>query len=126
MKINLKSFFMGIIFTMAFFLFTGGLFMPKHLKVSSIEIIDQGDNESGYIVIKNADGKLISYLGASQSNRGILTLKDQTGNTKINISSNDNGGYFQAKDQIGNESVYLNDFLNKTSEEAEGVIGCSP
>ena len=124
MKINLKSFFMGIIFTMAFFLFTGGLFMPKHLKVSSIEIIDQGDNESGYIIIKNSDGELVSYLGVGQSNRGILTLKDQEGNTKINIRSNDNGGYFQAKDQTGNQSVYLDDFSNKTSEESEGVIGC--
>ena len=67
---------------------------------------------------------MVSYLGVGQSNGGILTLKDQEGNTKINISSNDNGGYFQAKDQTGNQSVYLDDFSNKTSEESEGVIGC--
>ncbi len=107
MKINLTSFLCGIILTMAFFLFTGGLFMPKHLKVNSIEIIDHGDNNSGYLIVKNSEGNIVSYLGVGQSNRGILTLKDEEGDTKINISSNESGGYFKANDNNDNESVYI-------------------
>ena len=107
MKINLTSFLLGIIFTMSFFLFTGGILMPKHLKVNSIEIIDEGNNKSGHLIIKNSEGNIVSYLGVGQSNRGILTLKDQVGDTKINISSNENGGYFKANDANNNESLYL-------------------
>ena len=75
MKINLTSFLFGIIATMTFFLFTGSLFMPKNLKVNSIEIIDDGNNNSGYLIIKNSEGKIVSYLGVGKSNKGILTLK---------------------------------------------------
>ena len=107
MKINLTSFLFGIIATMAFFLFTGGLFMPKNLKVNSIEIIDQGENNSGYLIIKNSNGNVVSYLGVGQSNKGILTLKDESGDTKINISSNEDGGYFKANDNNNNESEYI-------------------
>ena len=122
MKINLVSFLLGVIFMMSFFLFTGGVFMPKHLKVNSIEVIDQGDNKSGYIIIKNSEGNTVSYLGVGQSDRGILTLKDQLGDTKINISSNENGGYFKANDANNNESLYL---YNNTSEIIEpNIIGC--
>ena len=92
---------------MSFFLFTGGVFMPKHLKVNSIEILDQGDNKSGYIIIKNSEGNTVTYLGVGQSDRGILTLKDQVGDTKINISSNENGGYLKVNDSNNNGSLYL-------------------
>ena len=122
MKINLTSFLLGIIFTMSFFLFTGGIFMPKHLKVNSIEIIDEGNNKSGHMIIKNSKGNIVSYFGVGQNNRGILTLKDQLGDTKINISSNENGGYFKANDANNNESLYL---YNNTSEIIEpNIIGC--
>ena len=57
MKINLTSFLFGIIATMTFFLFTGSLFMPKNLKVNSIEIIDDGNNNSGYLIIKKLEKK---------------------------------------------------------------------
>ena len=122
MKINLTSFLVGIIVTLAFFLFTGGLFMPKNLKVNSIEIMDQGDNNSGYLIIKNSDGNIVSYLGVGQSNRGILTLRDKSGNMKINISSNESGGYFKANDWDNNESVYIDNTYSTNFEE--GVIGC--
>ena len=122
MKINLTSFLLGIIFMMSFFLFTGGVFMPKHLKVNSIEIIDEGNNKSGHIIIKNSEGNIVSYLGVGQRNKGILTLKDQLGNTKINISSNENGGYFKANDANNNESLYL---YNNTGEIIEpNIIEC--
>ena len=124
MKINLVSFLLGVIFTMSFFLFTGGVFMPKHLKVNSIEILDQGDNKSGYIIIKNSEGNTVTYLGVGQSDRGILTLKDQLGDTKINISSNENGGYFKANDMNNDESVYIDNMVSKIIFEPEGPIGC--
>ena len=57
MRINLTSFLIGIIFCLMFFLFSGGIFMPKHLKVNSIEVIDEGKNNSGFIEI----GLLILY-----------------------------------------------------------------
>ena len=106
-KINLVSFLLGVIFMMSFLLFTGGVFMPKHLKVNSIEIIDDGNNKSGHMIIKNSEGNIVSYLGVGQRNKGILTLKDQLGNTKINISSNENGGYFKANDANNNESKII-------------------
>ena len=124
MKINLVSFLLGVIFTMSFFLFTGGVFMPKHLKVNSIEILDQGDNKSGYIIIKNSEGNTVTYLGVGQSDRGILTLKDQLGDTKINISSNENGGYFKANDMNNDESVYIDNMVSKIIVEPEGPVGC--
>ena len=124
MKINLVSFLLGVIFMMSFFLFTGGVFMPKHLKVSSIEILDQGDNKSGYIIIKNSEGNTVTYLGVGQSDRGILTLKDQVGDTKINISSNENGGYFKANDMNNDESVYIDNMVSKAVIEPEGPVGC--
>ena len=124
MKINLVSFLLGVIFTMSFFLFTGGVFMPKHLKVNSIEILDQGDNKSGYIIIKNSEGNTVTYLGVGQSDRGILTLKDQLGYTKINISSNENGGYFKANDMNNDESVYIDNMVSKIIVEPEGPVGC--
>ena len=70
-------------------------------------IIDEGNNKSGHIIIKNSEGNIVSYLGVGQRNKGILTLKDQLGNTKINISSNENGGYFKANDANNKESLYL-------------------
>lgn len=124
MKINLVSFLLGVIFMMSFFLFTGGVFMPKHLKVNSIEILDQGDNKSGYIIIKNSEGNTVTYLGVGQSDRGILTLKDQVGDTKINISSNENGGYFKANDMNNDESVYIDNMTSKAVIEPEGPVGC--
>mgnify|MGYP006144333141 CR=1 FL=1 len=36
MKINLTSFLIGVIITLAFFLFTGGLFMPKKYSKKSL------------------------------------------------------------------------------------------
>ena len=93
---------------LSFFMFTGSIFMPKKLIVSSIEIIDEGDNKSGYIIIKNKDNNIVSYLGVGRGDRGILTLKDQLGDTKINISSNDSGGYFKANDMNNIESVFIN------------------
>ena len=124
MKINLVSFLLGVIFMMSFFLFTGGVFMPKHLKVNSIEILDQRDNKSGYIIIKNSEGNTVTYLGVGQSDRGILTLKDQVGDTKINISSNENGGYFKANDMNNDESVYIDNMVSKAVIEPEGPVGC--
>ena len=108
MKINLTSFLLGIIFTLSFFIFSGGVFTPKKIKVNSIEIIDGGDNHSGYLIIRNSEGNIVSYLGSGKNNRGLLTLKDQNGDTKINIGSNNNGGYFKANDLNNNESIYLN------------------
>ncbi len=108
MKSNFISFLFGSFFTLSFFMLTGGIFMPKKLTVNSIEIIDEGNNKSGYLVIKNKDNNIVSYLGVGKGDRGLLTLKDQKGNTKINISSNESGGYFKANDMNNNESVYIN------------------
>ena len=108
MKNNFISFLFGAFFMLSFFMFTGGIFMPKKLTVSSIEIIDEGNNQSGYIIIKNKDNNIVSYLGVGKGDRGLLTLKDQLGDTKINISSNENGGYFKANDMNNKQSVYIN------------------
>jgi len=108
MKNNFISFLLGAFFTLSFFMFTGGIFMPKKLIVNSIEIIDEGNNKSGYLIIKNKDNNIVSYLGVGKGNRGLLTLKDQLGDTKINISSNENGGYFKANDMDNKESIYIN------------------
>ena len=108
MKSNFISFLLGAFFTLSFFILTGGIFMPKKLTVNSIEIIDKGNNKSGYLIIKNKDNNIVSYLGVGKGNRGILTLKDQLGDTKINISSNENGGYFKANDMNNKESIYIN------------------
>ena len=107
MRISLISFLFGIIFSLSFFLFSGGILMPKVLKVNSIEIIDNGNNQSGYIIIKNKDNNIVSYLGVGKNNRGIITLKDEKGNTKINIGSNNNGGYIKGNDMNSNESFYI-------------------
>ena len=86
--------------------------MPKKLIVNSIEIIDQGNNKSGYLIIKNKDNNVVSYLGVGKGSRGLLTLKDQSGNTKVNISSNENGGYFKANDMNNNQSIYIDQNKN--------------
>ena len=108
MKNNFISFLLGAFFMLNFFVLTAGIFMPKKLTVSSIEIIDDGSNESGYIIIKNKDNNIVSYLGVGKGGRGILTLKNQLGETKINISSNESGGYFKANDLSNQQSVYIN------------------
>ena len=108
MKINITSFLFGLIVSTAFFLFTGSIFMPKNLKVNSIEIIDDGGNKSGYLIIKNSEGNIVSYLGVGKSDKRILTLKNESGDTRVNISSNQlDSGYFKASDSNGNESIYI-------------------
>ena len=107
MKISIISFLLGIIFCLSFFLFSGGILMPKVLRVNAIEIMENDKNESGYIIIKNKNDKTVSYLGVGKNQRGILTLKDEEGNTRVNIGANDNGGYIQGKDLNNNESFYI-------------------
>ena len=105
MKINLSSFLLGILFCLIFMIFSGGIFVPKHLKVNSIEIIDKGEN-SGYLIIRNIDENIATYLGVGKNKRGLLTLKDKAGNTKINLSSNDNGGYLRTFNANDSESIF--------------------
>ena len=90
MKINLTSFLIGIIFCLVFVLFSGGILMPKHLKVNSIEIIDDGSNNKGYIVIKNAlkkseinaCKKLIDKLKSIKNNNVAPPEKQRNGISK--------------------------------------------
>ncbi|MAV65286.1 MAG: hypothetical protein CMG00_08870 [Candidatus Marinimicrobia bacterium] len=106
MNINLQSFLLGVLVCLVFVVFSGGILSPKHLKVSSIEIIDDGEN-SGYLVIKNIDKNVVTYLGASKSDRGLLTLKNKNGDTKINISSNDDGGYLNVFNSDNSQSSFI-------------------
>ena len=75
MKINLTSFLIGIIFCLSIILFSGWLFTPKHLKVNSIEIIDDGTNNSGFIIVRNSNNDISTYLGVGKKNNGVLPLK---------------------------------------------------
>ena len=120
MKINLTSFFIGITFSIACFIMMGSIFVPKNLRVNSIEIIDQGDDNSGYIIIKNSKGKSVGYLGVGKSDKGLLTLKNEQGLTQINISSNENGGYFKANDCNSDQSVFIDYLPNRTQIEKFG------
>ena len=113
MKINLTSFLIGIIFCLIFFLFSGGIFMPKHLKVNSIEIIDDGDDSSGFVIIRNSNNEMSTYLGVGKNKNGILTLKNPDGETKINIGSNENGGYFRSFNSNNRETVFIGNDINQ-------------
>ena len=117
MKINLTSFLIGIIFCLIFVLFSGGIFMPKHLKVNSIEIVDEGNDNSGFIIIRNSNNDLATYLGVGQNNNGILTLKNPTGDTKINIGANENGGYFRSFNNQNKETIFIGNDIDQ-----KGVI----
>ena len=120
MKINLTSFFIGVTFSIACFIMMGSIFVPKNLRVNSIEIIDQGDDNSGYIIIKNSKGKPVGYLGVGKSDKGLLTLKNEQGLTQINISSNENGGYFKANDCNSDQSVFIDYLPNRPQSEKFG------
>ena len=120
MKINLTSFFIGVTFSIACFIMMGSIFIPKNLRVNSIEIIDQGDDNSGYIIIKNSKGKSVGYLGVGKSDKGLLTLKNEQGLTQINISSNENGRYFKANDCNSDQSVFIDYLPNRPQSEKFG------
>jgi len=113
MKINLTSFLFGIIFCLSFILFSGGLFSTKHLKVNSIEIIDDGNDNSGFIIIRNSDNEMSSYLGVGKNNNGVLTLKDPNGDTKVNIGANENGGYFRSFNNKNKETIFIGNDINQ-------------
>ena len=113
MKINLTSFLIGIIFCLSIILFSGWLFTPKHLKVNSIEIIDDGTNNSGFIIVRNSNNDISTYLGVGKKNNGVLTLKDTEGNTKINIGSNENGGYFRSFNIDNKETIFIGNDANQ-------------
>ncbi len=117
MKINLTSFLVGIIFCLIFILFSGGLFMPKHLKVNSIEILDDGSDNSGFIIIQNSNKEMSSYLGVGKNNNGVLTLKNPQGETRVNIGSNQNGGYFRSFNDDDSESIFIG-----SNSQKEGII----
>ena len=116
MKINLSSFISGILFCFIFMIFSGGIFIPKHLKVNSIEILDEGPN-SGYLIIKNIDENIVTYLGVGKNKRGLLTLKDKEGDTKINLSSNDDGGYLRTFNASNSEVIFLG-----SNSDKEGIF----
>tara|TARA_B100001769_G_C21610405_1_gene342868 strand:+ start:158 stop:478 length:321 start_codon:yes stop_codon:yes gene_type:complete len=98
---------------MIFILFSGGIFMPKHLKVNSIEIIDEGSENSGFIIIRNSNSDMATYLGVGQNNNGILTLKNPNGETKINIGANENGGYFRSFNSENKETIFIGNDKSK-------------
>tara|TARA_B100002051_G_scaffold11584_1_gene9713 strand:- start:455 stop:820 length:366 start_codon:yes stop_codon:yes gene_type:complete len=113
MRINLTSFLIGIIFCLIFVLFSGGIFIPKHLKVNSIEVIDEGKDNSGFIIIRNYNNQMSTYLGVGQNNNGVLTMKNPDGETKVNIGSNENGGYFRSFNTDNEETIFIGNDKNK-------------
>tara|TARA_Y100000768_G_scaffold317870_1_gene253189 strand:+ start:97 stop:414 length:318 start_codon:yes stop_codon:yes gene_type:complete len=100
-----------------FVLFSGGIFMPKHLKVNSIEVIDEGKDNSGFIIIRNSNNQMSTYLGVGQNDNGLLTIKNPAGETKVNIGSNENGGYFRSFNNDSKETIFIGNDRNK-----KGVI----
>tara|TARA_B100000029_G_scaffold281936_1_gene275946 strand:- start:32 stop:397 length:366 start_codon:yes stop_codon:yes gene_type:complete len=113
MKINIISFLIGVIFCLTFILFSGGLFMPKHLKVNSIEIIEDGSDNSGFIIVRNSNNEISTYLGTGKNNNGILTLKNPEGLTKVNIGVNENGGYFRSFNANNEETIFIGNNINQ-------------
>jgi len=58
-----------------------------------------------------------AYLGVGKNNNGVLTLKNQSGVTKVNIGSNENGGYFRAFNNEDKETIFIGNNNNQ-----EGII----